>query len=70
VNIELSVEELELICDSLNAEYLAVSEFSSLSYPGSAAKRMDKCSALETRLRELLREELALTDMPFEEEAE
>lgn len=54
--IELSQDELELVCDALNNEWCATEQ------------KNHQYAQLEARLREHLNEEFELTDMPFEDE--
>jgi hypothetical protein len=70
VNIELSVEELELVCDGLDLKRSFLIEVLEITGSTGVGKKLHECANLEDRLRDRLRDEYALTDMPFEEEAE
>jgi hypothetical protein len=53
VIIELSDEELELVCDSLTTEWLDINDnFILWENPNEANLRMHKCFTLKDRLRE------------------
>jgi hypothetical protein len=53
MTIELSTEELELVCDSLTTEWLDINDkFTLMEDPDAANLRMEKVSALKDRLRE------------------
>jgi hypothetical protein len=69
--IELSREELKLICQALTIAWLDCNDKAALVEDKNLVKQsMQEIDSLSDKLRERLNDDFALNDMPLEEEVE